>query len=163
MRPIVASIDTVSSELSKMLSNILKHLVDDSPYIIKNSFEFKEKISGMMIGQTESMVSFDIVSLFTNIPIPLAMEVINEQWDKLKTMTNIPKDIFFEMLRFCLVDANYFIFNNTYIMGNPLSSIIADITTEILLRVTLEKLSYTPTCFIKYVDDIFRDCTYCVN
>ena len=162
MRPIVASIDTVSSQLSKMLSDILKHLVEDSPYIIKNSIEFKKRVSGLTIEKTESMVSFDVVSLFTNIPIPLAMEVINDQWNKLRNITNIPKDIFFEMLHFCLVSANYFVFNNIHYkqvygmpMGNPLSSIIADIITEDLLRITLEKLSFTPMCFVKYVDDIF--------
>ena len=40
-------------------------------------------------------------------------------------------------------------------MGNPLSSIIANIVTHKLLSVVLNGLTYTPKIFIKYVDDLF--------
>ena len=148
--------------MSKLLSNILKHLIEDDKFVLKNSFEFKEKIETLKISENESMVSFDIVSLFTNIPTNLAIQVISEQWDKLKEITNIPRNIFFKMLRFTLVDANYFSFNNVFYsqiygmpMGNPLSSIIADIVTNILLCVSLNKLPLKPSCFFKYVDYMF--------
>lgn len=40
-------------------------------------------------------------------------------------------------------------------MGNPLSSVIADIVTDRLLDVTLKQLPFSPTLLVKYVDDIF--------
>lgn len=162
MRPVVAFITTVSSHMSKLLSNILKSLTCDNFYTLKNSFELKYKLTDIVINSTEMMVSFDIISLFTNIPVQLAIDIINEKWDTIKTTTNMTKTMFFEILRFCLIDANYFLFNNVFYrqifgmpMGNPLSSIIADIVTNRLIEVSLSKINYNPKIFVKYVDDFF--------
>ena len=162
VRPIVASVDTVSSKMSKLLANVLKHLTVDVDYTIKNSFEFKNKLVNTTIEPNETMVSFDVVSLFTNIPTKLALEIVNEKWEILSKITTIPKQIFLEMLKFCLVDANYFVFNKCHYkqiygmpMGNPLSSIIADIVLNRLLDVTLAQITPKPKLFVKYVDDMF--------
>lgn len=163
MRPVVASIDTPSSRLSKMLSDILRSFVEvDNEYDVKNSFIVKDMLCNMPIEDTERMVSFDIVSLFTNIPVNLALNTIEEQWNLISEKTNIPKDLFLRMLRFCLLDANYFVFQSKFYkqifgmpMGNLLSTIIADITTKILLDSTRNNFGYTPKIFAKYVDDIF--------
>lgn len=116
----------------------------------------------MTLDSGEEMVSFDVVSLFTNIPVDLAIEIITDRWDELKEFTNIPRDKFHKLLKFCLVDANYFVHNGVFYkqifgmpMGNPLSSIIADIITQRLLRMTLNKLELKPKILVKYVDDIF--------
>lgn len=161
-RPVVACVDTPTSAMSSMLSDILKQLLDDDIYNIKNSITLKQKLSNVTIESTEIMVSFDIVSLFTNIPVNLAIEIINEQWEKLSKITKFPKSLFFEMLKFCLIDGNYFVYKDVAYrqifgmpMGNPLSTIIADIVTQRLLNTILAKLMYVPKVFVKYVDDIF--------
>lgn len=149
LRPIVASINTPSSALSKKLSNMLKILLVDDAYNIKNSFDFKTKVSGMIVDGEEMLVSYDIVSLFTNIPVYLAIDIIGEQWDRISETTNIPKKLFFKMLHFCLLDANYFIYNSVCYrqthgmpMGNPLSTVIADIVT----KVTKNGIGESPVC-----------------
>ena len=40
-------------------------------------------------------------------------------------------------------------------MGNPLSSIIADIVTDKLIEVSIPKINFVPRIFLKYVDDFF--------
>lgn len=162
LRPVVASIDTPSSRVSKMVADILKNTVEDDKYNMKNSFAFKDMVSKKRINITEKMVSFDIVSLFTNIPVDLALSILNENWDRIAEKTDIPKDLFFKLLNFCLYEANYFQYNGRYYkqifgmpMGNTLSTIIADIVTQRLLDTALGKLEYTPTILTKYVDDIF--------
>lgn len=162
MRPVVASINTPSSRLSKWLSGILRNYLADDKFILKNSFDFRSAISVITVEPSERMVSFDIISLFTNIPVSLAMDIVVEQWDEISTHTNIPKRLFLGMLRHCMIDANYFVFNGVYYkqifgmpMGNALSSVIADIVTSRLLMTTLNRLSYEPKIVCKYVDDIF--------
>lgn len=161
-RPVTAFINTPSSPLSNMLSPILKKLCENDPYNIKNSFVFKDKITAVTVDSTEIMVSFDVVSLFTNIPVPLAVEVVGERWDEICSLTSIPKMLFFEMLDFCLIDGNYCVFRDIVYrqtfgmpMGNPLSTIIADIIMKKLLDSALSKLENKPKIFVKYVDDIF--------
>lgn len=162
MRPVVASINTPSSKTSKMLADILQNAMNFDAYNIKNSFEFKRGLSNIKIEDSETMVSFDVVSLFTNIPVNLAITIIEEEWHTITQKTSIPRDLFFSMLRFCLIEANYFTYNSVVYrqifgmpMGNPLSTIIADIVTHKLLQVVLGELPFTPKIFVKYVDDIF--------
>lgn len=162
MRPVVASINTPSSRISKYLSNILKNLIAEDEFNISDSYIFKDRISALTLDHDDRMVSFDVVSLFTNIPVHLTMDIISDRWDELSRHTNIPRQTFFKLLKFCLVDANYFVYKSVFYkqiygmpMGNPLSSVIADITTQRLLISTFNNLTSKPRILVKYVDDIF--------
>ncbi|XP_017473801.1 PREDICTED: uncharacterized protein LOC108364581 [Rhagoletis zephyria] len=112
------------------------------------------------------LVSFDVVSLFTNIPTMLASKIVMNKWDQVKQKTNIPKKKFQEILEFCLKDNNYFMFNKKLYsqtfgmpMGNPISPTIADIIMDNLLDNTISELKQKYNIDIKfiakYVDDIF--------
>lgn len=162
MRPVVASINTPSSKLSKYLSSILKNLLTNDRFNVTNSYEFKEKVSSITLNDEDQMVSFDIVSLFTNIPINLSIDIIMDRWNELNNFTNLPRKTFFTLLRFCLIDANYFVYGSIYYqqiygmpMGNSLSSVIADVITQKLLTTALNSLSSQPKMLVKYVDDVF--------
>jgi len=164
LRPIVASTDVPCRKLSTYLVQILKTLVCED-LNIKNAFEFREDMKGMVIEETQMMVSFDVVSLFTNIPIYLAIKSIMMKWDVIKETTKIPKNIFLKILKFCLSENNYFsydgdIYNQVYglPMGNPLSPIIANIVMDVIIKTTMEDLEKKDIKFryiTKYVDDIF--------
>lgn len=162
MRPVVATVNTPSSLTSKMLAEILMKSMNNNEHSIKNSFEFKKMLNDIRMDEAEKMVSFDVISLFTNIPVPLAMDIISEEWQRIEANTNIPKELFMSMMWFCLLDANYFAYNNKYYrqiygmpMGNPLSTIIADIVMNKLIEISMETLSCRPKLFVRYVDDIF--------
>lgn len=162
MRPVVASVNTPSSQMSKYLARVLGNLLIDDSFNIKNSYTFKHRLSEITLDEEDRLVSFDIVSLFTNIPINLAMSIIRDRWEELKIHTSIPREYFYKLLEFCLVDANYFVYNSEFYkqiygmpMGNPLSSVIADIVTQNLLKNVVNKLSPKPRMLVKYVDDIF--------
>lgn len=162
LRPICASMSVPSYELSKFLVQILKNLVEGSKYNVKNSSSFIQALTPVELDKDDIMVSFDVVSLFTNVPIRTVLEIIDKSWNHLKNHTQIKKSMFMEMLRFCIIDNNYVEFGgHTYQqkqgvpMGSPASPILADIFMEHLLDEVLENLVCKPKILTKYVDDLF--------
>ena len=69
LRPIVTSIDSALYNTSKFLSQILSLLQNQNSFSVTNSTQFRNEISKMTISEDEPMVSFDVVSLFTDIPV----------------------------------------------------------------------------------------------
>ena len=62
------------------------------------------------------MVSFDVVSLLTSIPVELALQVAKDLLsndDTLQDRTTIPVDDIVDLLDFCLLTTN-FKYNNNY-------------------------------------------------
>ena len=72
-RPIISAIGTFTQGKAKYLASILKPLRDDAKYSLKNKFEFVEHVKEMSDYQ---MVSYHIVSLFTNVPVKETIEII---------------------------------------------------------------------------------------
>ena len=81
MRPIVSFINSPLYNLSKYsyLSKLLSPLVGKTKFTVKNFFQFADLLKNVDVESNECMVSFDIVSLFTKIPINLAKDVACEQ------------------------------------------------------------------------------------
>lgn len=69
LRPIVSTIDCPSAALSKYMDKILRCLVHDK-YDVLNRQAVKQRLNGYQIGRNETLISFDIVSLFPSIPMP---------------------------------------------------------------------------------------------
>ena len=106
------------------------------------------------------MVSLDVVSLFTNIPINLALQVLDRRWEEIKIHTNIDRNDFLHAVSFVL-ESNVFLFNETYYkqvfgtaMGSPISPVIANIVMEELETVSLSKVHFNLIFYKRYVDDI---------
>ena len=69
LRPIVSCVNTVAFDLSGHLARILSPLTGSSSYTVKNSGEFANIISKETIQTDEVMISSNVESLFTNVPI----------------------------------------------------------------------------------------------
>jgi hypothetical protein len=52
-----------------------------SDSLVKNSFHLVNKISSQMIPEDSTLISLDIVSLFTNVPIELVINSLERCWD----------------------------------------------------------------------------------
>lgn len=160
-RPIVDSTNSIFNKLSTSYLNSLKHLNNNNNYDIKNSFELKEKLDKIEINSNHTISSYDVVSLFTNIPLSLTYKLINDNWDKIKAHTEIQsKSIYLEGLKLIL-NNTYFTFNNQIYrqisglpMGGKLSTILSGLTLNHILDTALSNTKIKPALLTKYIDDL---------
>jgi len=75
VRPIISAIGTYNYKTAKYLVEILTPLVDHK-YILKDTSEFVYKISTIDPKKDKYLISYDVVSLFTNIPTLETIEII---------------------------------------------------------------------------------------
>ena len=77
MWPIVSACGTATYQLAKFLAKILKRYTGITPTFVKDSKCFSEYLRTVHIGKDEELVSFNVSALFTSIPVPTALDVIN--------------------------------------------------------------------------------------
>ena len=74
MRPIDSFCGSPTYQLSKYLTNVLKPLTDESRHKLQSTGNFIDAIKTMQIPDDHKLVSFDVKSLFTSIPLQLALD-----------------------------------------------------------------------------------------
>ncbi len=79
IRPIISSIGTYNYKLAKFLVEILTPLLENNQIILKDTFDFVNKISQLDTEIDVVMLSFDVESLFTNIPTLETIDIILNQ------------------------------------------------------------------------------------
>jgi len=160
LRIIVSSTGSPLHNLASFLHNILRKSLPVPLSHINNSFELIKKLSDVHIPDGFSLVSLDVVSLFTNVPVDLITNIIKEKWSHISKHTTLPENEFILSMNFVL-NSTYFLFNNKYYkqtygapMGSPLSPIVADLIMQSLELQTLNNLPFVPIFYFRYVDDI---------
>ena len=112
LRPIISSIGTVTYNTAKELARILKPLVGLSEHHSQNTFDFVQQIKEVKLKNDESLVSYDVTALFTSVPIPPVLKIIEEKLkedQELSRRTNMNTKayhqavgVLFEKYIFCL-------------------------------------------------------------
>ena len=114
LRPIVTCIGSALLNTSKFLTNILSPLQNRKGYTVVNSLQFSKELPDIKIDDNEVVVSFDVVSLFTAIPVDKACEYIKKKLEQdatLSSRTNLDIDGITTLPQFTLSN-NYFVFND---------------------------------------------------
>ena len=164
LRPIVLFIESPTYDLSIKLAKILSHFVGKSDCNVKNSYEFVEFLSELIIESKEIMVSFDVVSLFTLIPVNLALQIAEDRLNvcqNLEEITNWSVNDVCAGLRICL-QATYLHFRGKYLqqifgtaMGSPVSVVVANLVMEDVEERAMKCFGQPPRIWKRYVDDTF--------
>ena len=128
-------------KLEKFLNTIFKPYISDK-HTLRSSHEFLEKLQEINLNLNQVMVSFDVKSLFTNVPLQKTIELFsNKIYDKNSNANQLPikKKIFKKLLK--LETKRIFLYKDKLYqqidgvsMGLPLGLTIATVTTFWLKR-----------------------------
>lgn len=139
-------------------------LVGSGPTFIRNSQDFIDKVRHLTVDDDEIMVSFDVVSLFTCVPVALAVSACKaalQADEKLGERTVFEVQDLARLLDFCLKNT-YFIFRGVIYkqlhgapMGASISVTAANLAMESVESRALASFEPPPKVFFRYVDDCF--------
>ena len=163
LRPIVSFINSPTYNLSKFLSRILSRL-SVNRYSVRNSKEFVDYVKNFTTSENELLVSFDVVSLFTSVPVDKVLGLVldlvsSDEFLASRTSPDIPDiTIGFEH---CF-SSTVFSYKNSFfkqIYGTPMgffiSPIIASIYMEHIEHTAITIFRIPPSLWLRCVDDKF--------
>ena len=161
LRPIVSCTSSPTYQLSKYVSQVISPLAGSSTSHVKNSAHFVEEIKSFTLSQDDIQVSFDVKSLFTNVPIKEAVDVIFDKMTKDAERTSLLPERVTELLELCL-GSTYFGFQGEYYdqvsgaaMGSPVSAVVANIYMEFFEELAISSSDIKPRIWKRHVDDIW--------
>ena len=128
MRPIVSFCGSPTYQLSKYLTTILQPLTDKSRHKLQSTEDFIDAIKTAQIPDDYKLVSFDVKSLFTSIPLQLALQCTETAIRQSTATLPLPTEDIMDLLNLCLT-STYFQYNGKHYkqlhgtaMGSPLLS-----------------------------------------
>ena len=161
MRLIISNIGTATYETAKFLNSLLAPL-GKSDRSILNTEAFVNQVKGQRIPEAYKMMSFEVKSLFTNVPLNETIDIIlTKVYDENKIDAKIPKSILKELLCLCTRHVHFKFNNEIYIqcdgvaMGSPLGPLLANIFMISLEDSALPKSELYLCIWKRYVDDTF--------
>ena len=169
MRPILDMTNSPYHSTARWLTQLLepvRHKI--STRSLKDTFECVDIIEQINT-KGKSMFSFDVTSLFTNVPLIETIEYICDFITKESVDLGIPLNALKELLLRCTMNVQ-FLFNGEYYrqvdgvaMGSPLGPLLADIFMSKLENGPLKSLIENFDLYKRYVDDILIVCNNSLN
>ena len=164
MRPILSATRTyyMYYKLTKWLDKKLKPLsIND--HAINDIFFFADELHEMEINEHDILMSYDVSSLFTNVPVDESIDSIAEiafqnNWFNEEDSLNITKSDLIELLRIATKHQLFQFEGNLYqqvdgvAMGSPLGPLMAN-AFMCNIEKQLETENKMPDVYIRYVDD----------
>ena len=160
-RPILSAINTPSYKIAKFLTPLLSGLTKNA-FVSKDSFEFARVVRNQ--NPDLFMASFDIDSLFTNVPLDETIDIsVKKLFGRKKKFEGFTREQFKKLLSLA-VKNSFFLFNGTYYeqvdgvaMGSPLGPTLANIFLCHWEEIWIKKCpkQFKPVFYNRYMDDTF--------
>ena len=159
---LVSACGTSTYNTAKFITKILQNYCGKTSSFLKDNTDFIKKIKHLSINPEEE-TSFDVSALFTSIPVPVALQVINSKISICTNFTNvckIPMKKFIKLLEFTLTNC-IFCFNKKFYkqsqsaaMGSPVSPVIANIYMKYFESQAIPLSPTLVNWWFRYVDDV---------
>ena len=123
LRPVISNIGTATYEISKYLASLLQPLTKNE-YTIDSTKHFIERLRGRSIPAEYEMVSFDVVSLFTSVPLDFTIDLILEKIYRDRVIeTKLKREELRNLLKICTKEMHFSFNGEIYKQcGNGLST-----------------------------------------
>ena len=162
MRPILSATDTYYFHLAKWLNEKLKPL-SLNQYTVTDIFDFTKEIHDLKINKGEFLVSYDVSSLFTNVPLDETIEILvnrafSNNWFNTTHNLALTRTDLVDLLNVAtkgqLFQFNGALYEQTdgIAMGSPLGPLLANVFMS-SIEDTLERQGKLPSFYRRYVDD----------
>ena len=161
MRPIISGVGSAPHKLAKVLAKPLTRALGSiSGAHVKNTYEMMQHLKDIdMTGK--KLASFDVKSLFTNVPVDGAIQAIRKVVDIIDERNlPVPKSQYLELISLCMsfnsfvFDGQEYVQNSGLAMGSPLSPVAACFYMECLEEDRFHEIMGRNCIWIRYVDDI---------
>ena len=162
MRPILSATGTYNYALAKWLDAMLKPL-SVNEHTITDIFAFTNEIRGVKINPGEILVSYDVSSLFTNVPLDETIDILawkafennwfNDTYDLNLTRTDLV-DLLHVTTKGQLFQFDGALYEQTdgVAMGSPLGPLLANVFM-CSIEGSLKSQGKLPDFYRRYVDD----------
>ena len=163
LHPIVSHTGHALYNTAKYLSRLLSPFAKIMRSHAEKSSHLAEILKNTSIEEDEVLVSFDVKSLFTSVPVQPAIECVrkillaDQSWS-LQSPISVP--VVIKLLTLCLEDTTFKFRDKFYrmtdglAMGSPVSPIVANIFMDDLERNALVTMKDRPRLWLRYVDDV---------
>ena len=162
LRPVVPTVGTPEYKLAKYLDNLIKPHIPDT-YLLRSTENFIERLKECPCNNKNTMVSFDVVSLFTNVPLAETIELVIERLYDNNNSNAIPveKSVFRQLM--FMATQGLFMYNDKLYkqidgvtMGSPLGPTLANFFLGCLEEKILEhNCNVVPKLYLRYIDDSY--------
>ena len=162
MRPVISMIGSAEYHLAKFLDNLIKPHIPDT-YMVGSTPAFLDKLKEVTFSPTDCLVSFDVASLFTNVPLKETIDTISRYLypkDAVSCMP-FPEKSFKKLMQiatggFFMYKDKLFTQTDGVAMGNPLGPTLANFfLADLETRMFDQFGGVKPKGYVRYVDDIF--------
>jgi hypothetical protein len=163
LRPILAAYNTPTYSISKFLIPLLQDCTINQ-YTLQNSYDFFHSITDFTSNKPFFLASFDVTSLFTNIPVDETIDIVcNQIFQTVNLHNGLTLKEFKDLLTVACKES-FFLFDNCAYqqcdgvqMGSPLgptlaNSFLCHFETSWLNNCPPE---FKPIYYKRYVDDTF--------
>ena len=163
LRPILSMVGSAQHQLAKWLSEVLEpvlHLYSEN--CISDSFTFAKFIQNLELNPTKTfMCSFDVSSLFTNVPLDETIKICADALYRSELeRPSFPEEVFIELMKSATSSVEFSFNNEMYrqkdgvAMGSPLGPALANIFVGFHEH-KLFNCHQKPLVYFRYVDDTF--------
>ena len=162
LRPVVSMIGTPEYQLAKYLDQLIKPNMPDKFMLYSNN-DFLKSLNDFKHETGDKSVSFDVVSLFTNVPLNQTIQIIADHIYSTSAKLTPPfkKEGFIKLLE--IATGGMFLHRDMLFkqkdgvsMGNPLAPTMANFFLAHLENILFQDYdSSFPIFYKRYVDDVF--------